>query len=142
MPSASHFGVIIPLSGEGSLSSLSCFLQVIITFSAVFKGLQKRDPGWSFLSFGQTSPATSPGARLCLFGVRVCVCAERKSGSPGGSAVKNPPANAGDTAQVPGWGRSPGGGHGVPPQCSSLKNPVDREPGGLQSTGSYRAGRD
>ena len=38
---------------------------------------------------------------------------------PGGSAVKNPPANAGDTGDVrstPRSGRSPGGGHGNPLQ--------------------------
>ena len=33
-------------------------------------------------------------------------------GFPGGSAVKNPPANAGDVGSVTGSGRSPGGAHG------------------------------
>ena len=33
---------------------------------------------------------------------------------PGGSAVKNPPANAGDMGSVPGSRRSPGGGNGNP----------------------------
>ena len=33
-------------------------------------------------------------------------------GFPGGSVVKNPPANAGDTGSIPGSGRSPGGGNG------------------------------
>ena len=44
-------------------------------------------------------------------------------------AVKNPPANAGDARDVgsiPGSGRSPGGGHGNPPQYSCLQNPMDR----------------
>ena len=43
--------------------------------------------------------------------------------------VKNLPANAGDTGDVgstPWSGRSPGGGHGNPLQCSCLKNPMDR----------------
>ena len=31
-----------------------------------------------------------------------------KLGFLGGSAVKNPPANAGDMSSIPGWGRSPG----------------------------------
>ena len=53
------------------------------------------------------------------------------SGS-GGSVVKNPPANAGDTSSIPGSGRSPGG-HSNPLQYSCLENSVDREPGGLQS---------
>ena len=44
-------------------------------------------------------------------------------GFPGGSAVKNPPANAGDVGLIPGLGRSPGGGHGNSLQYSSLENP-------------------
>ena len=43
--------------------------------------------------------------------------------------VKNPPANAGDVRNaglIPGSGRSPGGGHGNPPQYSRLENPMDR----------------
>ena len=40
-------------------------------------------------------------------------------GLPAGSAVKNPPANAGD-------GRSPEGGNGDPLQYSCLGNPVGR----------------
>ena len=50
-------------------------------------------------------------------------------GFPGGSVVKNPPANAGDagdTGSVPGLGRSPGGGNGNPFQYSCLGNPMDR----------------
>ena len=45
---------------------------------------------------------------------------------PGGAVVKNPPADAGDTASVPGWGRSPGEGNGNPLQYSCLENPMDR----------------
>ena len=40
--------------------------------------------------------------------------------------VKNLPANAGDARNggwIPGWGRSPGGGHGNPLQYSSMENP-------------------
>ena len=33
---------------------------------------------------------------------------------PGGSVVKNPPADAGDTGSIPGVGRSPGEGNGNP----------------------------
>ena len=33
-------------------------------------------------------------------------------GFPGGSGVKNPPANAGHMGSSPGSGRSPGGGNG------------------------------
>ena len=48
-------------------------------------------------------------------------------GFPGGSMVKNPPANAGaagDAGLVTGSGRSPGGGHGNPLQYSCLENPT------------------
>ena len=34
--------------------------------------------------------------------------------------------NAGDWGSIPGSGRSPGGGHGNPRQCSCLENPTDR----------------
>ena len=36
------------------------------------------------------------------------------------------PINAGDTGLIPGWGRSPGEGHGNPLQYSCPKNPMDR----------------
>ena len=42
---------------------------------------------------------------------------------------KNPLASAGeirDLSLIPGWGRSPGGGHSSPLQCSCLESPVDR----------------
>ena len=38
----------------------------------------------------------------------------RNQGFPGGSAVKNLSANAGDTGSIPGSGRSPGEGNGNP----------------------------
>ena len=51
---------------------------------------------------------------------------------PGGAAVKNPPANAGDTGSIPESGRSPGAGNGNPLQYSCLGNPMDR--GAWQAT--------
>ena len=45
---------------------------------------------------------------------------------PGDSAVKNPPANAGDARSIPGSGRSPGEGSGNPLQYSCLGNSRDR----------------
>ena len=45
---------------------------------------------------------------------------------PGGSEVKNPPANAGDTGSILGSGRSPGEENGNPLQCSYLGNLMDR----------------
>ena len=53
----------------------------------------------------------------------------RTWGFPGGSVVKNPPANAGDTRDadvISESGRSPGEGDGNPLQYSCLKNPMGR----------------
>ena len=50
-------------------------------------------------------------------------------GFPGGSVVKNPPANAGDarnSGSIPGMQRSSGVGNGNPLQYSCLRNPMDR----------------
>ena len=49
------------------------------------------------------------------------------TGFPGGSGVKNLPANAGDVGSIPGSGRSPGGGNGNPLQYSCLESSMDRE---------------
>ena len=46
-------------------------------------------------------------------------------GFPGGSVVKNLPANAGDVGSIPGSGRSPGGRNGNPFQYCCLGNPID-----------------
>ena len=50
----------------------------------------------------------------------------------GGSVVKNPPANAGDTGSVPGLGRFSEGENGNPLQYSYLENSMDR--GAQQAT--------
>ena len=50
-------------------------------------------------------------------------------GFPGGSLVKNPPANGGgvrDSGLIPGSGRYPGEGNGNPLQYSHLENTMDR----------------
>ena len=51
------------------------------------------------------------------------------SGFPGGTVVKNPSANAGDTrdtGSISGLGRYPGAGNGNPFWYSCLENPMDR----------------
>ena len=45
---------------------------------------------------------------------------------PGGTVVKNLPANAGGTGLIPGSGRSPGEGNGKPLQYSCLEKSMDR----------------
>ena len=63
-------------------------------------------------------------------------------GFPGGSVVKNLPANAGDSGSILGPGRSPGEGNGKPLQYSCLGNPMDRGAWCATSMGSQRVGHD
>ena len=51
----------------------------------------------------------------------------------GGSAIKNPLANAEETGSTPGSGRSPGEGNGNPLLYYCMGNPMDR--GAWQTTG-------
>ena len=54
---------------------------------------------------------------------------QSKKSFPGGTVVRNPPANTEDTRElglIPGLGRSPGEGNGNLIQCSCLENPMDR----------------
>ena len=45
---------------------------------------------------------------------------------PGFSASKESAGNVGDLSSIPGLGRSPGGAHGNPLQCSCLENPHEQ----------------
>ena len=70
---------------------------------------------------GQFSPS-SISQIFCFFILKL--------GLPGGTVVKNPPANAearGDAGSIPGSGRSPGVGNGNRLQYSCLENSMDRE---------------
>ena len=58
---------------------------------------------------------------ILLSGKLVCLW-----GFPGGSVVKNLPANAGDLGLILGSGRSPGGGNANPLKYTCLENPTDR----------------
>ena len=61
---------------------------------------------------------------ICYYIHVPCLC-----GFPSGSVDKEPACNAGDAGDVgsiPWSGRSPGGGHGDPIQCSCLENSMDR----------------
>ena len=63
-----------------------------------------------------------------------------RTGFPDDSEVKNLPANPGgaEVDLIPGSGRSPGGGHGNPRQCSCPGNLTAEELGRVQSMGSQR----
>ena len=56
--------------------------------------------------------------------------------------VKDLPAMQETWGLIPGLGRSPEEGDGYLLQYSCLENPMDKEPGGLQSMGSQRVGQD
>ena len=47
-------------------------------------------------------------------------------GVPGGSVVKNSPANGGDISSIPGLGRFSGVGNGNPLQYACLRNPMNK----------------
>ena len=61
------------------------------------------------------------------------------SGFPGGTVVKNPPADAGDSGLIPGSGVSPEEGNGHPFLPGEF---CAEEPGRLQSMGSQRVRHD
>ena len=51
-------------------------------------------------------------------------------GIPGGSVVKNPPANAGDLGSIPGLGRSPGKEMARLSSILAWRSPWAEKPGG------------
>ena len=66
---------------------------------------------------------------LCLFvseTEKIMLLLNENQSFPGGSVVKNLPANAGDMGLSPGLGRSPGRSPGNPLESSCLENTMDR----------------
>ena len=63
-------------------------------------------------------------------------------GFPGGSAVKNPPANAGDVGLIPGLGKPLEKEMATHASVLAWEIPWTEEPGGMQSMGSQRFGHD
>ena len=62
----------------------------------------------------------------CFQGRKIKTLVRNKEGFPGGSVVKNLPANAGDVGSILGLGRSPGKGNDSPLHYYCLGNPMDR----------------
>ena len=58
--------------------------------------------------------------------LRVVLITRHGASFPGGSGVKNPPANAGNRGLIPGSGRSPEEGNGNPLQYSCLEIFIER----------------
>ena len=63
-------------------------------------------------------------------------------GFPGGSVVKNPPANAGDTGLIPGLGQFLEEEMAAHSSILAWQIPWTEKRGRLQSIGSQRVGRD
>ena len=66
-------------------------------------------------------------------------------GFPGGSVLKNLPANAGDardTGSIPGWEDPLEEEMATHPSILAWRVPWTEEPGGLQFVGSQRVGHD
>ena len=63
-------------------------------------------------------------------------------GFPGGSVVKNLPANVGDVILIPGSGRFRGESNGKLLQYSCLENPMDRGAWGATVHGVAKIGHD
>ena len=59
-----------------------------------------------FSSFTALGPDTIPGCELRSHELLLVAKYEKNKGFPGGSVVKNPPINAGDTGSIPGSGRT------------------------------------
>ena len=77
-----------------------------------------------------------------LLGVGLCASVYSAWGFPGGSVVKNLPANAGAMDSVPGLGRFPGKGNGYHSSILAWSIPWTEEPGGLWSIRSQRVGHN
>ena len=81
---------------------------------------------------GSTTDLLRDWARAGLPEVPLSVTGDKGMGFLGGSVVRNPCANAGDTGSIPGSGWCPGRGHGNPLQSSCLGNSMHR--GAWQAT--------
>ena len=103
----------------------------MFAFYVIQLGLQEAGP--HLFPVALAVPLHPPGSAILQFGEGAASCPLLRPPPPrdfpGGSVVKNPPANAGDTGNVSlilKSGRSPGIGNGNLLQYSCLENPMDR----------------
>ena len=92
----------------------------------------------------QTPQWKSSNTTVIMLHELFLTCPFHSMGFPGGTVVKNLPANAGDTGvggSILGLGRSPGEGNGNPLQYFAWGIPWTEEPGGLQSMGLQMSSR-
>ena len=100
-----HFFIAFHCMGDGGHTGLPLSLQ---------------HPRYASASAPLSSQGLTSGGKSLLWSF-----IPHKRGFPGGSAVKNPPGNAGDMSLIPGLGRSPG--EGQPTPGFLLGKPLDRE---------------
>ena len=113
-----------------------------------------RKENWSWLPFPSPGDFPDPGSNpglLCLpasgggflttstIYVYMYTYIHTSLGFPGGSVVKNPPANVGDVGSIPGLGRFPREGNVNTLQYLAWEIPRTEEPGGLQSMGLQKS---
>ena len=117
------------MSHKGSLRILEW---VAYPFSRDFPnpGIKPESPALQ-ADYLPTELSGNPGVEkfVCLFVLKRHLWIKER-GFPGGSVVKNLPANAGDAGDTCSnleSGRSPRGRNGNPLQYSCLENPIDRE---------------
>ena len=94
-----------------SCPTLSDRMDCSLPGSSIHEIFPARVLEWGAIAFSARSVNTQLTFLLCF---------------PGGSVVKNLPANAGDTGSIPGLGRSPGEENCNPLQYSGWENPMDR----------------
>ena len=87
------------------------------------------------ISLSHVLPLSWKGLMLPRILVPFLAVTLHSMGFPGGSVVKNPPANAGNASSIPELGISPGGGHGNPLQYSCMETPWTKEPVGYSLWG-------
>ena len=76
---------------------------------------------------------------ICILQTRIiCIAVCYRQGFPGGSVVKNLPANTGDVGLIPGSERFPGEGNGIPLQYSSLEKSHGQKSLQGQSPGGHK----
>ena len=75
---------------------------------------------------------------LCGLITKLCLSLWDNIGFPGGSVVKNSPANAGDPGLIPGWEDALEKEMATHSSILARKIPWIEDPGGLQSLGSQR----
>ena len=143
--------VLVPVPGTLITQILPRAGRVLAANRIQIKWFKRRDGGW--LRNGVKEPHRSwwrGSWGVVRAGNSSHFCAWRSEGResvsrvaendfPGGTVVKNPPANAGDVGSIPGSGRSPGVRSGYPLQYSCLEDPMHR---GAWRTGVHRIAKE